>query len=652
MVDTTHGAAAAGQGQDPLTDKTDVSLAEEARDRSSIATVIDLWPYIWPSERADLKLRVIVSIVLLIIAKIITVLTPFAYKWAVDALSGEGAAQAAEPPGWLALLAAPLFLVVAYNVGRILMVVFNQLRDALFASVGQYAVRSLGSRTFAHLHRLSLRFHLERRTGGLSRVVERGTKGIETIVRYTILATIPTAVEFLLAAVVIGWHFDLRYVAILLITIIGYLVLTVQMTNWRIEIRREMNDSDTDANSKAIDSLLNFETVKYFNNERMESARFDRSMKRYERAATRTWESLAWLNSAQTVIFSLGMMACMILAAMEVQAGTLTVGDFVLINALLIQLYMPLNFIGMVYREIRQSLVDIEAMFTLLDKDPEIADRPGAPPLHVTEGRIIFEDVRFAYDPERQILKGISFEVPPGKTVALVGPSGAGKSTISRILFRFYDVTGGRVAIDGQDLNAVSQDSLRRALGMVPQDTVLFNDTIRYNIRYGRTDATDDEVEEAARLSQIDGFIRDLPDGYDTMVGERGLKLSGGEKQRVAIARTILKAPPILVLDEATSALDTHTEREIQSALDQVSRDRTTIVIAHRLSTVVNADEILVLSKGEICERGTHDALLARDGVYAGMWQRQREAAQAAEQLRAAVEGDDQGYLDVGLRTR
>ena len=641
------------EGQAQLNTRQGAPPVDETRaepiDRSSLATIGDLWPYIWPRDRADLRMRLVVAMGFLILAKIITVLVPFTYKWSVDALTDpEGFGATA--PDWLGFLIAPLMLVLAYNVGRVLMIVFAQIRDALFAKVGQHAVRELGKRTFGHLHRLSLRYHLERRTGGLSRIVERGTKGIETIVRYTTLATVPTIVEFAFAIIVVWWHFDVRYVAILAAMVASYLYITLVMTNWRISIRREMNESDTEANSKAIDSLLNFETVKYFNNEAMEARRFDQSMARYETAAVKTWVSLAWLNIAQTVVFTVGMAACMMLSAYQVTRGELTVGDFVMINALLIQLYQPLNFIGMVYREIRQALVDIENMFEILAKNPEIADKPGARELAVGDGDIRFEDVRFRYEPDRPILKGISFDVPAGQTVAIVGPSGAGKSTISRILFRFYDIAGGRVTIDGQDVRDVTQDSLRRAVGMVPQDTVLFNDTIRYNIRYGRPDAADADVEEAARLARIDGFIRDLPDGYRTMVGERGLKLSGGEKQRVAIARTILKSPPILILDEATSALDTHTEREIQAALDRVAEGRTTIIIAHRLSTIVGADQILVLDKGEIVERGTHEALLGLDGVYAGMWARQREAAEAAEKLRQTVESDELGYLDLGAR--
>ncbi len=608
---------------------------------STLQTLRNLWPYMWPSGRADLKRRVLIATVFLVVAKLVLVLVPYFFKWATNALSGEGA-----PPSFLpAILAGPIMLVVAYNLVRVVQVGFNQLRDALFARVGQHAVRQLAYRTFVHMHDLSLRFHLERRTGGLSRVIERGTKGIDTIVRFTILNSLPTLLEFALAAGIFAFAYGWIYVAIVAVTVWLYIWFTIKASDWRIGIRREMNDSDTDANTKAIDSLLNFETVKYFNNEDMEAHRFDKSMARYEDAATRTWTSLGWLNFGQGVILGLGMTAAMGLSAWEVMQGTQTVGDFVFINAMLMQLSIPLNFIGFVYREIRQGLTDIEQMFDLLDVPAEVNDKPDARPLAVEKGTVRFENVRFSYDRERPILKGINFEIPAGRTVAVVGPSGAGKSTISRLLFRFYDVQDGTITIDGQDVRDVTQKSLRSAIGMVPQDTVLFNDTIAYNIRYGRPDATDEEVRRAADLAQIGPFIESLPDGYRTMVGERGLKLSGGEKQRVAIARTILKAPPILLLDEATSALDTHTEREIQTALDTVSRGRTTLVIAHRLSTVIGADEIIVLKGGEIAERGRHAELLSAGGLYAEMWDRQREATEAEERLRKARETDELGVV-------
>ena len=614
------------------------SAKVSADDGSTMTTLANLWPYIWPEGRADLKLRVIWAVLALVVAKLVTVVSPYFFAWASDALTGETMGL----PGFLV---APMMLVIAYNAARVLAVAFNQFRDALFARVGQHAVRQLAFITFSHLHRLSLRFHLSRRTGGLSRVIERGVKGIEAIVRFTILNGIPTLLEFAIMAGIIWYQFGFAYVIIVALMIAAYVWFTVQTSNWRISIRREMNESDTEANSKAIDSLLNFETVKYFGNEKMEAARFDASMAVYERAATRTWTSLAWLNFGQSFILGIGTAACMVLSARSVMAGEQTIGDFVLINALLLQIAIPLNFVGFIYREIRQGLADIEAMFAVLAVPAEIEDKPGAPTLAIGSGAIRFEDVVFHYDPDRPILKGISFEVPAGNTVAIVGPSGAGKSTISRLLFRFYDVTGGRVTIDGQDVRDVTQESLRQAIGMVPQDTVLFNDTIAYNIRYGRPDASEEDVRAAARMAQIDSFIETLPKGYASEVGERGLKLSGGEKQRVAIARTILKAPPILILDEATSALDTHTEREIQSALDQVSRNRTTVVIAHRLSTVVNADQILVLQAGVIAERGTHAELLAKGGLYASMWSRQREADEAEERLRAAREADELGVV-------
>ncbi|WP_182085840.1 ABC transporter ATP-binding protein/permease [Aureimonas sp. ME7] len=605
-------------------------------------TLQSLWPYMWPEGRPDLRARVVWASFYLVLAKLLTVGIPYFFKWATDALDGTNSAIQ-----WLPLvLTGAVTLVVAYNVVRVLSVALNQLRDALFASVGQHAVRILAFKTFVHMHQLSLRFHLERRTGGLSRIIERGTKGIETIVRFAVLNTVPTILEFALTAAIFGFAYGWRYLLVVTATVVAYGWFTVKASDWRIAIRREMNDSDTDANTKAIDSLLNFETVKYFGNEAMEAERFDRSMARYEKAATQTWTSLGWLNFGQGVIFSAGMGVAMVMSALEVRAGTQSLGDFVFINAMLMQLSVPLNFIGFVYREIRQGLTDMEEMFRLLGLRQEVRDRAGAPDLAVGEGTIRFENVHFSYEPERAILKGISFEVPAGKSVAIVGPSGAGKSTISRLLFRFYDIQSGRITIDGQDIAEVRQASVRSAIGIVPQDTVLFNDTIAYNIRYGRTEAADDQVRQAAALAQVDRFIESLPDGYDTMVGERGLKLSGGEKQRVAIARTILKSPPILVLDEATSALDTHTEQEIQSALQLVSHQRTTLTIAHRLSTIVDADEIIVLRAGVIVERGSHRALLAEGGLYAEMWTMQREENEAEEALRRARDADALGVLN------
>jgi ABC-type transport system involved in Fe-S cluster assembly fused permease/ATPase subunit len=604
-------------------------------------TIINLWPYMWPSDRADLKMRVVWATVILLIAKVVLLLVPYFFKWATDALNGKTDLVGVLPVAFT----GAVMLVLAYNLARLLQAGLNQLRDALFASVGQHAVRQLAYRTFVHMHQLSLRFHLERRTGGLSRIIERGTKGIETIVRFTILNTVPTLIEFLMTAIIFWWGYGFSYLLITAVTVVIYIWFTIKASDWRIGIRRAMNDSDTDANTKAIDSLLNFETVKYFGNEEMEAKRFDQSMERYERSATQVWTSLGWLNFGQALIFGAGTAIMMVMSALAVQRGEQSLGDFVFINAMLIQLAIPLNFIGFVYREIRQGLTDIEQMFDLLEVEAEVVDNPDAVELAIDKGAIAFKDVHFAYDPARPILKGISFEVPAGKTVAVVGPSGAGKSTLSRLLYRFYDVQDGAITIDGQDVRDVRQKSLRAVIGMVPQDTVLFNDTIAYNIRYGRTSATQAEVEAAADIAQIGGFIKSLPEGYGAMVGERGLKLSGGEKQRVAIARTVLKSPPILILDEATSALDTRTEQEIQAALDIVSRNRTTLVIAHRLSTVIHADEIIVLKDGGIAERGTHGELIDRDGLYASMWNRQREATQAEETLKKVRESDDLGVV-------
>ena len=597
-----------------------------------------LLPMVWPEGRPDLRMRVVAAFAVLVVAKLVTVAAPIAFKNATDWLTTNAPAQNAAAATAQGLTLAAAGLVLAYGLGRVLMMVLNQVRDVFFTRVGQNAVRQLNNRTFRHLHRLSLRFHLERRTGGLSRVIERGTRGVDLIIRMGILNVLPTALELLLICGILIYYFSWVYVVIVLATVAGYMWFTLVASEWRIAVRREMNDSDTEANTKAIDSLLNFETVKYFGNEELEASRFDKAMARYEAAAVKTYYSLGVLNSGQSFIFTIGMILCMLLTARGIMQGTNTIGDFVMINAIMIQLYVPLNFMGMVYREIKQGLIDLEVMFTLLGQNPEIADKPTAVPLVVKSGAIKFDKVGFAYDPDRQILKDVSFEVPAGKMVAIVGPSGAGKSTLSRILFRFYDISSGAVTIDGQDIRDVTQKSLRAAIGVVPQDTVLFNDTIFYNIKYGRPDASDEDIYAAAKLAQIDDFIRTLPAGYQTMVGERGLKLSGGEKQRVAIARTILKGPPILMLDEATSALDSHTEKEIQDALDRVSKNRTTLVIAHRLSTIVHADTILVLEKGTLVEQGTHAELIQKNGLYASLWDRQKQAEQARAELAKKLE--------------
>jgi ATP-binding cassette subfamily B protein len=592
--------------------------------------LLQLMPYLWPAGRADLRLRVVVSTFLLILTPIVTVATPYFFGLAVDRLQGS--------PENIAI-AIPIALIVSYGVAWIMSQAVAQLRDGVFAKVCYHALRLIAVETFHHLHTLSLRFHLERHTGGLSRIIDRGTKAIDRLLTLAIFNIFPTAIQLVIICALLWWQLNVWFVVVTIAMIAAYAYFTFIVTRWRIAIRRAMNESDNEANSKAVDSLLNYETVKYFNAEMHEERRFDAAMEKYAHASIVTQTSLSILNTGQRVAAAIGVVAMMVMAALGVKNGTMTVGDLVMVNALMIQLFIPLNILGTVYRDISQGLIDMESMFTLLRRPEEVADKPGARPLAVSSGEIRFENVVFAYDRERTVLKGISFRVPAGKTVAVVGPSGAGKSTISRILYRFYDIQSGSVTIDGQDIREVTQASLRAAIGIVPQDTVLFNDTILYNIAYGRIGAREAEILEAARLAQIDPFIRQLPAGYQSMVGERGLKLSGGEKQRVAIARTLLKNPPILLLDEATSALDTHTEREIQSALKLVSKNRTTLVIAHRLSTIIDADEILVLDQGQIIERGRHVDLVARAGAYAAMWNRQKQAAEVRERLQA-VEGD------------
>jgi ATP-binding cassette, subfamily B, heavy metal transporter len=608
-------------------------LLEDGEGVPSLRPLWMLLPYLWPKGRADLKMRVLVAMVCLVAAIAATGAFPLFMGYVTNML-------AATPPTTIAL-GLVFGWVAAYVAARIMMQAMAQLRDGIFAKVQYHALREVGVKTFAHLHSLSLRFHLERKTGGLSRVIERGTKGIDTLLSFAIFSIFPTLFLLIVFSVEMFLTLSLGIMVITLVMVALYVWFTFAITRWRIQFRRDMNQSDQDANTKAVDSLLNYETVKYFNNEAHETNRFDASMAKFAGASIQAQTSLSILNTGQATIIAIGMGIVMAMTAVGIRAGTYTIGDFAAANAILLQLYVPLNLLGTVYREITQALVDMDAMFRLLHQPQEVQDKPGAKPVKITGGEIRFENVVFAYDPERIVLKGISFTVPAGKTIAVVGPSGAGKSTISRILYRFYDITSGRVTIDGQDIRDVTQASLRAAIGIVPQDTVLFNDTVRYNIAYGRIGATEAEVKEAANHAQIDKFIRELPLGYDAMVGERGLKLSGGEKQRVAIARTILKNPPILLLDEATSALDTHTEREIQSALHEISRNRTTLVIAHRLSTVVDADEILVLDHGEIVERGRHDDLVAKKGAYAAMWNKQKKAEAARERIKK-IEADPQ----------
>jgi ATP-binding cassette subfamily B protein len=598
---------------------TTVPTAEHRRHRE---TLKDLLPYLWPPGEPELRLRVVLALACLVAGKVATVGMPLLYKEAVDALT-----LPLTVGGLPSELVLPIWIIIAYGLARVLALSFQELRDAIFVKVGQRAIRQVALRTFGYLHGLSLRFHLERKTGGLSRVIERGTKAIETLLNFSLFSIIPTSIELTLSCGILWWLYGLNVAAITFVTVVGYCIYTYKVTEWRVKLRRAMNESDQQANTRAIDSLLNYETVKYFNNERLEAERYDQGLKGYESAATASKVSLSILNIGQAAIIAIGVTLLMLLAARRVAEGTMTVGDFVAVNAYMMQMALPLNFIGFVYREIKQALVDMEVMFQLLMVAPDVVDRPDAKPLAVNGGEIVFEDVEFRYHPDRPILKGVSFTVPPGKTVAVVGASGAGKSTLSRLLFRFYDLQGGTIRIDGQDIRGVTQDSLRAVLGIVPQDTVLFNDSIAYNIAYGQPGCDQAAVREAARVASLDGFIANLPEGYDTVVGERGLKLSGGEKQRVAIARTVLKAPPILLFDEATSALDTKTEREILAALRAVSRGRTTLVIAHRLSTVVDADEIVVLEAGRVAERGRHDELLAKDGLYAEMWRRQQQTA-------------------------
>jgi len=605
---------------------------EEGSGAPSFRPLWRLMPYLWPKGRPDLRARVVLSILFLMVGIIATTVSQQFLGAAVDAFGTTPQTAAL----WVVIA-----LVAAYALSRVLMQAFAQLRDGVFAKVQYHAMREVAVETFAHVHTLSMRFHLERKTGGLSRIIERGTRGIDNILSFALFSVFPIIFQVLIYAGLLLYTFNAWVALTAIVMVAAYSWFTVAVTRWRVAFRREMNQSDTDANTKAVDSLLNFETVKYFNNEKHETRRYDVSMEKYSKASIQSQTSLSILNTGQAAIIAIGQGIVLALAAMMVKSGEVKLGQFVAANLIVLQLYQPLNLLGTVYREITQGLVDMEAMFRLLNQPREVQDRPGALPLAVSGGEIRFEDVVFAYDPERIVLKGISFTVPAGKTVAIVGPSGAGKSTISRILYRFYDIKSGRVTIDGQDIRDVTQESLRAVIGIVPQDTVLFNDTVKYNIAYGRIGANEADIKDAARLAQIDKFIVELPMGYDAMVGERGLKLSGGEKQRVAIARTILKNPPILLLDEATSALDTGTEREIQSALNEVSRNRTSLVIAHRLSTVVDADEILVLDHGRIIERGRHSQLLELGGHYAAMWNKQREAAAAREKLKEVEDDPD-----------
>jgi ABC-type transport system involved in Fe-S cluster assembly fused permease/ATPase subunit len=597
---------------------TATSADQHGQSASGWATIARVLPYLWPEGQGWVKRRVVGALLLLLAAKLVSFISPYIYKLAVDALGS----SVVRDPVWMMTFGA-VGLVIAYGLARLGAVAFGELRDAVFARVGQRAIRRLAIETFRHIHALSLRYHITRKTGGLSRIIERGVKGVDFLLRFMLFSVGPLILELSMVSIFFSLYFGWQYMVVVVVTIAIYVAFTFKVTELRVRIRREMNDQDTDANQKAVDSLLNFETVKYFNAEAREAARYDVAMQRYEVAAVKTGQSLSFLNAGQSFIITTGLVIVMIMAAKGVQAGVLTVGDFVMVNAYMIQITMPLNFLGTVYREIRQALVDMGQMFGLLGQPAEVVDKPGAAPIAVRGGEIVFDNVSFAYDPARAILKGISLTVRPGQKVALVGPSGSGKSTIGRLLFRFYDVTGGAIRIDGQDIRDVQQTSLHGVIGVVPQDTVLFNDTVYYNIAYGRDGATEAEVHAAARAARIHDFIMSLPDGYDTTVGERGLKLSGGEKQRVGIARTLLKNPPILILDEATSALDTQTEQSIQESLTEMGQGRSVITIAHRLSTIADADCILVLEDGRVTEQGSHDELLALEGKYAAMWARQ-----------------------------
>ena len=590
----------------------------------------DLFPYIWPKGRNDIKSRIIIALIILILAKILTVLVPYTYKWATDAIVGDNTA-----PNFIPIvLLTPVMLIIAFGVGRILMVAFNQLRDALFVKVGQTAVRSLGKKSFHHLHSLSLSFHLNRRTGALNRITDRGVKGIESIIRLLILNTFPTVIEFVFVGFILLYEFDWRFLIVVFLTVISYTFFTVYYSSLRKIYRTQMNSSDEDANTKSLDALINYETVKHFNNEQIEEERFDEAMSGYEKASSKVLTSLAFLNFGQTAIFTIGLTICMLMSGIEVSKGKQTIGDFVLVNALLMQLSIPLNFFGFIYREISQGMIDLRSLFSVLKIEPEIKDKKNAIEMSFEKTDIEFKNVSFSYDNKRNVLNKINFKIPSGSSLAIVGPTGAGKSTISRLLFRFYDVSSGSILVNGKDIRDITQVSLRKNIGVVPQDTVLFNDTIYYNLSYGKINADKKEIWEVARRAKLSELIKTLPDGMSTVVGERGLKLSGGEKQRVAIARTLLKNPPILILDEATSSLDTLTEKEIKVSLNNLAKKRTSIIIAHRLSTIVDADKILVFEKGKIIEQGTHIQLLKKKGLYADMWNTQQTIEKAEETLQ------------------
>ena len=590
----------------------------------------DLFPYIWPKSRNDIKFRIIIALIILILAKILTVLVPYTYKWATDAIVGDNTAPNIIPIVFL----TPVMLIIAFGVGRILMVAFNQLRDALFVKVGQTAVRNLGKKSFHHLHSLSLSFHLNRRTGALNRITDRGVKGIESIIRLLILNTFPTVIEFVFVGFILLYEFDWRFLMVVFLTVITYTFFTVYYSSLRKIYRKQMNSSDEDANTKSLDALINYETVKHFNNEQIEEERFDEAMSGYEKASSKVLTSLAFLNFGQTAIFTIGLTICMLMSGIEVSRGNQTIGDFVLVNALLMQLSIPLNFFGFIYREISQGMIDLRSLFSVLKIEPEIKDKKNAIEMSFEKTDIEFKNVSFSYDNKRNVLNKINFKIPSGSSLAIVGPTGAGKSTISRLLFRFYDVSSGSILVNGKDVRDITQVSLRKNIGVVPQDTVLFNDTIYYNLSYGKINADEKEIWEVARRAKLSELIKTLPDGMSTVVGERGLKLSGGEKQRVAIARTLLKNPPILILDEATSSLDTLTEKEIKVSLNNLAKKRTSIIIAHRLSTIVDADKILVFEKGKIIEQGTHIQLLKKKGLYADMWNTQQTIEKAEETLQ------------------